>query len=95
MDAREAALVLTHPLTGYFGHGRGGVGRYEVWHAPLQPSVGSALKVRFSPFEERGLTVSGQAPHSVLLQQSTDFAVLLPPTKVPRPELPEKDVPQL
>ena len=84
-NAHEAALVLTHPLVGYFGHGRRGVGRYEVWHAPLRPSLGSAIRARFSPFEERGLTVPGQAPHSVLLQRSTDFAVLLPPTRLPEP----------
>lgn len=81
----EAALVLTHPLIGYFAHNRGsGVGRYEVWHAPLKLTVGRAIEAHFSAFEERGLVQPGQEPHSVLLQQSTEFVVLLPPTRVPR-----------
>jgi hypothetical protein len=79
----EAALVLTHPLVGYFAHDRGsGVGRYRVWHARLNLTVGRAIEARFSAFEERGLIQPSQEPHSVLLQASTDFVVLLPPTRV-------------
>jgi len=78
----EGALVLTHPLIGYFGHPNGSVGRYAVWHAPLNLTVGRAIEARFSPFEERGLIGAGQEPHSVLLQRATDFVVLLPPTRV-------------
>ncbi|MDL2335640.1 MAG: DUF2071 domain-containing protein, partial [Chloroflexota bacterium] len=81
----EAALVLTHPLIGFFAHNRGsGVGRYEVWHAPLKLTMGRALEAHFSAFEDRGLIRPGQEPHSVLLQRSTDFVVLLPPTRVRR-----------
>jgi hypothetical protein len=79
----EAALVLTHPLVGYFAHDRGsGVGRYAVWHARLNLTAGRAIEARFSAFEERGLIQPSQEPHSVLLQRSTDFIVLLPPTRV-------------
>lgn len=79
----EAALILTHPLVGYFSHNRGnGVGLYAVWHARLNLTVGRAIEARFSPFEERGLITPNQEPHSVLLQPSTEFLVLLPPTRV-------------
>ncbi len=81
----EGALVLTHPLIGYFAHNRGGgVGRYAVWHAPLKLTVGRVIEARFSAFEDRGLIQPGQEPHSVLLQRSTDFVVVLPPTRVRR-----------
>jgi len=77
-----AALVVTHPLIGYFSRRRGGVGRYGVWHERLRPTFGRALEARFPVFERLGLTEPGQPPHSVLLQPSTDFMVQLPPTRV-------------
>ncbi len=81
-NADDAARVIANPLIGYFEHERGGVGRYSVWHEPLQPALGRAVSARFSVFEERGLVEADQGPHSVLLQPSTDFTVLLPPHRV-------------
>lgn len=80
----QAALVLTHPLTGFFAHRRGGVGRYSVWHERLRPTLGRAIEARFTVFEQLGLVGSAQEPHSVLLQPSTEFVVLLPPTRISR-----------
>ena len=82
-DAGHAAHVIINPLIGYFERRHGGIGRYGVWHEPLQPTLGRVISARFDAFEERGLIERGQEPHSVLLQQLTDFAVLLPPTRVP------------
>jgi hypothetical protein len=81
----EAALVLTHPLVGYFAHRRGGVGMYRVWHERLQPTVGHAIEARFDVFESLGLVTPGQAPHSVLLQRESLFLVELPPSRVAGP----------
>jgi uncharacterized protein DUF2071 len=81
-DLDEGLSVLTHPLVGYFAHGRGGVGRYTVWHERLKLTTGHLEYGRFSAFEDRRLIVPGQQPHSVLLQPSTDFVVVLPPTRV-------------
>jgi hypothetical protein len=81
VDADDAALVLTHPLDGYFERPDGRLGRYSVWHERLRPRLGVARQARYAVFEELGLVAPGAAPHSVLLQRSIEFDVLLPPTR--------------
>jgi hypothetical protein len=79
-DVEDGALVLTHPLDGFFARPDGRLGRYSVWHERLRPTLGRATRARYEVFETLGLVASGQKPHSVLLQQSVEFDVLLPPT---------------
>jgi hypothetical protein len=38
-----------------------------------------ASKARFQVFESLGLTTPDSAPHSVLVQRSTEFIIFLPP----------------
>ena len=79
-DADDAALVLTHPLDGWFLRPDGRLGRYRVWHRRLRPQLGTALRARYAVFERLGLVDEDQEPHSVLLQRAVDFDVHLPPT---------------
>jgi hypothetical protein len=80
-DAEDAAVVLTHPLDGYFRRRDGSLGRYAVWHERLRPQVGTARRATYAVFEDLGLVAPGAIPHSVLLQSAVDFDVLLPPTR--------------
>jgi len=79
VDAEETAVVLTHPLSGYFYRRDGRLGSYAVWHERLQLRHGVARRARFAVFEQLGLVAPGDAPHSVLVQQTTEFIILLPP----------------
>jgi hypothetical protein len=80
-DADDAALVLSHPLDGFYQRPDGRLGRYAVWHERLRPRLGIARRARYAVFEDLGLVEPGVAPHSVLLQESIEFDVLLPPTR--------------
>jgi hypothetical protein len=82
-DADDAAHVLTHPLDGWFRRNDGSLGRYAVWHGRMQPSVGVTRRARYAIFEDAGLVSADTEPHSVLLQQTIDFDVILPPVRVP------------
>ena len=79
-DADDAALVLTHPLDGWFRRPDGRLGRYEVWHERLMPQLGTAHRARYAVFERLGLVAEDQPAHSVLLQRAVEFDVHLPPT---------------
>ena len=81
-DADDAAVVLTHPLDGYFRRRDGRLGRYTVWHERLRPQLGIAHRASYAVFETSGLVAPGARPHSVLLQRMIEFDVLLPPTRV-------------
>lgn len=70
--------VLTHPLTGFLRRRDERVVTYGVWHELLVMEL-AAGDARFEKFEQLGLVVAGQAPHSVLVQRSTHFDVHLPP----------------
>ena len=78
----QTAEVLTHPLTGYFYRRDGKVGRYSVWHERLQLSRATASRARFQLFEELGLITADTPIHSALVQQATEFVVILPPQVV-------------
>jgi hypothetical protein len=80
-DRDESLLVLTHPLDGLYRRRDGGLGGYSVWHERFAPSLGIARTARVGVFERLGLVEPGAAPHSVLLQRTIDFSVLLPPLR--------------
>ncbi len=81
-DAEETAVVLTHPLAGYYRRRDGRVGNYSVWHERLRLLRGTARQARFEVFLRLGLVEPGAAPHSVLLQRETEFVIQLPPRLV-------------
>jgi hypothetical protein len=77
--AEDAAHILTHPLDGWFERPDRRLGRYAVWHPRMSLQMGSARRASYAVFEELGLVEPGAPPHSVLLTQSIEFDVLLPP----------------
>ena len=78
-DKDDAAHIVTHPLDGWFLRPDGRLGRYAVWHDRLRPTLGTARRARYAVFEDLRLVEPGAEPHSVLLQRSIEFDVLLPP----------------
>ena len=80
-DPDDTAVVLTHPLDGFFTRSDGRLGRYAVWHERLRPELGVARRAEYAVFRESRLVEAGEMPHSVLLQRSIDFDVLLPPVR--------------
>jgi uncharacterized protein YqjF (DUF2071 family) len=80
-DEEECAVVLTHPLQGFYFRRDGRLGTYSVWHERLRLQRATASKARFQVFESLGLTTPDRAPHSVLVQRSTEFIVFLPPKR--------------
>jgi hypothetical protein len=81
LDAEETAVVLTHPLAGYYLRRDGCLGTYSVWHERLQLRRGTARQTRFDVFTRLGLVEPGAMPHSVLLQRETEFIIQLPPKR--------------
>ncbi|MET0771682.1 MAG: DUF2071 domain-containing protein [Candidatus Limnocylindrales bacterium] len=84
-DERETAMLLTHPLIGYYRRLDGHVAGYRVWHEPMRPTRGHAVRARFDVLEGPGLVTPGQVPHSVLLERRSEFIVYLPPTRLDGP----------
>ena len=84
-DELETGRVLTHPLAGYYRRLDSGVAGYHVWHAPMHPTRGRAIRARYDALERLGLVTAEQPPHSVLLERRSDFRIYLPPTRVEGP----------
>jgi hypothetical protein len=81
----EAGLVsLTHPLTGVYYRRDGQLGTYRIWHERLRCTSGRLVKARFELLERLGIASYAEqaAPHSVLLQRRTEFAIYLPPERL-------------
>lgn len=81
----ESGLVLlTHPLRGYFTRRDGHLGSYAIWHPRLEPTVGVVKVAHYPLLQTLGLAGEGDTArvHSVLLQQSIDFTIYLPPARV-------------
>ncbi len=79
LDDEDTAVMLTHPLIAYYYRRDGKLGTYGIWHDKLVMERATTIKAEFAVFHNLNLTVPNQAPHSVLLQKSTDFTILLPP----------------
>lgn len=75
-------VLLTHPLRGYYYRRDGKLGSYSIWHEMLKPTEGRALSASFPLLQRLGLTEDGDLStvHSVLIQNSIDFTIYLPPT---------------
>lgn len=77
----EVALVLTHPVAGYFRRTDGQLGHYSIWHERMQLTVAHPLKLWFGLFERLKLLSREEMsrPHSVLLCPEVEFLIHLPP----------------
>lgn len=78
-DDEDTAVVLTHPLIAYYRRRDNRIGTYGIWHDKLDLQKAVATKASFEVFEQLGLISQTSKPHSVLIQKSTDFTILLPP----------------
>ncbi len=80
-DAEQTRLVLTHPMVGYLRRRKTTVVTYAVSHAPLEMELATVEHARFGLFEALGLVAAERAPHSVLVQRSTQYRIHLPPRR--------------
>lgn len=81
-DEEDTAVVLTHPLVGYYRRRDGALGSYSVWHDRLRLERAVVARARFAVFERLGLVEPGAPPHSALVQAETEFVVRLPPVRL-------------
>ncbi len=73
---------LTDPTVGWYPRRDGAVGRYSVWHEPLQLQEATAEVTRCDVFERLGLIDKNQSPSGAGLQRTVSFDVHTPPTKI-------------
>ncbi len=83
-DLETAAVVLTHPLDGFFYRRDGALGSYRVWHDRLQLNAGRVVNAHIGLFDRLGLVTFAEqtSPYSVLMQPLTEFTIFLPPQKL-------------
>ncbi len=81
-DSSESAAMLVDPLVGWYPRRDGGIGRYSVWHEPLQLGEAQVEVARCDVFERLGVIDSEQHPIGAGLQQRIQFDIHTPPTRV-------------
>jgi uncharacterized protein YqjF (DUF2071 family) len=74
--------LTVNPLVGWYPRRDGGVGRYSVWHQPLQLREAHADVRRCDVFERLDLIDKGQVPSGAGLQRSIEFDIHTPPTRL-------------
>jgi hypothetical protein len=80
--AADNADSLTDPIVGWYPRRDGAIGRYSVWHEPLELQEATAEVTRCDVFERLGLINKNQAPSGAGLQRTVSFDVHTPPTKI-------------
>ena len=70
---------VVDPALGWFTRFDGRLGRYSVWHPPLEARAARVEGASARPFEEAGIVDPGQDPLGALVQRSVEFDVHLPP----------------
>ena len=80
-DEESALVYLTHPLKGYFHRRDGKVGSYNVWHERLELKPAKLIEAHFELLSRMNILSKEeqQVPHSVLVQDETEFTIFLPP----------------
>jgi hypothetical protein len=78
-DEEDAAVILTHPLLGFYRRLDGRVGTYRVWHSRSITEQAFVQNASFPFLQYLGLCKPDAKPHSVLLQKQQDFVIKLPP----------------
>lgn len=81
--AADNADSLTDPTVGWYPRRDGAIGRYSVWHEPLQLQEAVAEVTRCDVFERLGLIDKNQSPSGAGVQRTVSFDVHTPPTKIP------------
>ena len=80
-----APAPTINPLVGWYPRRDGGVGRYSVWHQPLQLREADAQVLRCDVFERLALIDRGQTPSAAGLQRRIEFEIHTPPTRLAPP----------
>lgn len=83
--ASDEGATLVDPMIGWYARSSGGIGRYSVWHEPLQLQAATAHVTRCDAFERLGVIDKDQEPSSAGLQWTIPFDVHTPPTRVAAP----------
>jgi hypothetical protein len=82
-DATAVSAVLLDPVVGWYGRRDGsGVGRYSVWHPPLEPVPAEVDAADARVLTDLGLVEPGAGPVSAGLQRRVHLDVHTPPTRV-------------
>lgn len=83
-SSEEAALVLTHPVNGYFRRSDGQLGRYSVWHEQIPFTTAQPRRLWFGLFERLDLLSREEMsqPHSIFLCPEIEFLIRLPPRRL-------------
>lgn len=82
-DGPVTSEILHDPFVGWYQRrNRPDVGRYTVWHEPLELVSACAETARCSVFENLGLVSADQHPVQVGVTRSTRFDVHTPPRTV-------------
>jgi hypothetical protein len=82
-DRGTALDVLTHPVNGFYRRRDGHLGTYSVWHERLAPTPGRVRHARIHLLDRLGIVPFAEqaGPHSVLIQERTEFQIHLPPSR--------------
>ena len=73
---------MLDPFIGWYGRRNGsGLGRYTVWHEPLDLEEVVVDEARFQVFDDLDLLDAGQAPLAAGVQHSVAFDVHTPPIR--------------
>lgn len=79
VDEEDTAVVLTHPLEGYYLRTDGALGTYGIFHDRLALTRARVRQASYRLFERAGLIGPRSVPHSALVMPETDFTIHLPP----------------
>jgi hypothetical protein len=81
-DAADCRAVMLDPFVGWYGRRNGrGLGRYTVWHEPLDLEEVVVDEARFQVFDDLDLLDPGQVPIAAGVQRSVAFDVHTPPIR--------------
>lgn len=82
VDEEDTAVVLTHPLEGYYLRTDGQLGTYGIFHERLGLTRARVRHASYGLFERAGLLGPRSRPHSALVMPETDFTIYLPPRRL-------------
>ena len=81
-EAGDCRSTMLDPFVGWYSRrGGGGLGRYTVWHEPLDLEEVAIEEARFQVFDDLDLLEVGQAPLVAGVQRSVAFDVHTPPVR--------------
>lgn len=81
-NADELTHIIADPLVGWYPRLDRGVGRYTVWHPPLDLIKTQAVKASSSVFEELKLITPDQQPIDTRVARECQFDIHTPPTRI-------------